>query len=161
MKETIEFKNHLQTIPRIIVFLFGLVPLIAPYEILIQTDWQSYFNLYFAFALLICLGAITVSFFFFMFALLGLDELVVIDPITSSIRHEWSSPVLKSQFKTWSFSEISELNVLLESWSDGADYYQLEFVNKNGEKLKFAKFSTEEQANQKRNEIVSLIGLTK
>jgi hypothetical protein len=69
---------------RIVIFLAGLVPLIAPYELIWRVSWQTYWHPAFLFFALIALGAVAVSAFFVFAALAGFQSSMVFDRAAST-----------------------------------------------------------------------------
>ena len=60
-RDAIEIQSNMMVGQRILFLVLALFPLLAPYQLIIRPDWQSYFNLFFLFVLVISLGAVIVS----------------------------------------------------------------------------------------------------
>ena len=122
---TIEFSNRVSFWLRIFIFIVGFVPLLAPYELLIKTKWESYFNSTFAFVLLISLGAIAVSTFVFFIALMGMSQRLCFDGDRRILTYGFSTAILPYRAKEHAFQEITDLGVEVQDWSDGPITYDI------------------------------------
>ena len=108
--QRLEFDKHIRAGIRIVIFLAGLIPLLAPYELLVKIRWESFFNLPFLFSLLISIGALAVSIGFF-FALLAKREYLCFDARKSAVIYGWNTVVHAHRKSVYRLDEISELKL--------------------------------------------------
>ncbi len=86
----IQFTEQMSTGLRIFLFLVGLFPWMAPYELLIKPGWTG-FHVTTLFFVIISLGAIAVSLAFIGGAIFGLNQMLTIDPASRTITHAYES----------------------------------------------------------------------
>ncbi len=130
------------------IFLFGLVPLLAPYELLVKIKWESYFNLPFAFSLFIAIGAIAVSLFLFFFALMSMDQRLRFDGDRRVLTYGYSTVILPFMAKDHPFRKITALEVEVRDWSDGPTTYDLRLQLEGERKITFGDFEKKDDANR-------------
>jgi hypothetical protein len=122
---TIELTNRVSPGMRVLVFLFGLFPLLAPYELLFKVRWGSYANLAFLFALVISLGALAVSGFFVFFALGAYSRRMYLDHSKRSLVFGRGHVLQPYRERTYGFQEIAVVDIEAHEWSDGPTSYSL------------------------------------
>lgn len=132
---------------RVLIALFGFVPLIAPYQLIIKVHWEEYFNLPFLFVLAICLGAIAVSLSLFFGAIMAIDSSTSFDLAKRTVTYRWSTAVFRQQQELWRFDDIKDIAVEEKEWSDGPPYYLLVILLNEGRRVSFAKYDKKEEAN--------------
>jgi hypothetical protein len=57
----IEIQTQIPTGLRVFFAALALFPLLAPYELLLQPDWDGYFTIFFLFSAVISAGAVSIS----------------------------------------------------------------------------------------------------
>ncbi len=67
----------------------GVLPLLAPYELLIKPNWQHYRNPVFFFVMVISMGAIAISALLFFAAVAGLSSTMVFDRSTATFNYSF------------------------------------------------------------------------
>jgi hypothetical protein len=89
----IQFTEQMSTSLRIFLCLVGLLPWMAPYELLIKPGWTGFHVMTILF-IIISLGAIAISLAFIGGAIFGLDQTLTIDPARYIITHAYESAVI-------------------------------------------------------------------
>jgi hypothetical protein len=143
---TIEFSNRVSPGFRVFIFLVGFFPLLAPYELLIKTRWESFFNLSFAFVLLISLGAIAISLFIFFIALMGMSQRLRFDGDRRVLTYGFSTAILPYRAKDHAFGKITDLGVEIQDWSDGPTTYDIRIQIEGERNIEFGEFEKREDA---------------
>ena len=110
---------------RVVFALLALFPLIAPYQLLIRIQWQTYLHPFFALAAIISAGAVALSIFFVFAALAALDSTTIFDADSSSMTYSAVAPIVKQSSATVPFEQLAELAAEKRDWSDGAPSYYL------------------------------------
>ena len=122
---TLEFSNRVSAGMRALVFLFGLIPLLAPYELIFKVRWGSYANPAFLFALAISLGALAVSVFFMFFALAAYSRRMFVDRGERKLVYGFSHSLQPYRERSYSFQDIAQIALEAHEWSDGPTTYSL------------------------------------
>ena len=72
---------------RLLFALLSLVPLLAPYELLVRVEWNDYFHPFFLLAAIVSAGAVAVSVFFLFSAAAGLTSRMRFDRARSTFTY--------------------------------------------------------------------------
>lgn len=142
----IEITETMSTGIRVFLFLLGLLPWLAPYELLIKTGWWSEFSLVMLFFLAISLGAIAVSFGFIGAAIFGMNQTATFDLAARTIIHRYETAINALQTKKYSFNDISRSEVREHNWDSGPNTYSLEIYFKDKHKILCGNFSSRAEA---------------
>jgi hypothetical protein len=153
----IEFSNKVSPGVRVLIFLFGLVPLLAPYELLIKIKWESYFNLPFAISLFIALGATAVSLFLFFFALMSMNQRLRFDGDRRVLTYGYNTAILPFMAKDHPFRKITALAVEVNDWGDGPTTYDLRLQVEGERKITFGNFEKRDDADRYHRVLKNLI----
>ena len=81
---------------RLLLALLSLVPLLAPYELLVRVEWNDYFHPFFLLAAIVSAGAGAVSVFFLFSAAAGLSSRMRFDRARSTFTDSAVAPVVPS-----------------------------------------------------------------
>ncbi|MBT3313380.1 MAG: hypothetical protein HN390_02085 [Anaerolineae bacterium] len=119
------FKTHLSTFERILFFIVGLFPLLAPYELLIKPSWNGEYGLIFFFFFLLSLGALSVSFFFIAATFLGRKEHYIFDAEKRVLVYRYKNVFIQNREENYPFSAIRSLWVKTSVWDSGPDTYDI------------------------------------
>ncbi|MFZ5818268.1 MAG: hypothetical protein ACOYYJ_00060 [Chloroflexota bacterium] len=141
----LEFTETLSTGMRVFLFILGLFPWLAPYELLIKPGWSE-FSLVMLFFLSISLGAIAVSFGFIGAALFGLNQTIIFDLKDQTVTHRYESAVNALRTKRYAFRDIIKTEVREHDWENGPDTYSLEIHFADGHKILCGDFSSRQEA---------------
>jgi len=96
---------------RVFIGLLGLVPLIAPYDLLVKTRWNSYFNFPFLLVLIVSIGAVFMSAMFVYAATFAMSIKITLDRRTQIFRHSSESPTIRNKTGEHPLSHIQRLDV--------------------------------------------------
>jgi len=135
-EETLEISSRMPGGQRALFLLLSLLPLLAPYELILRVDWQDYFNLAFLFVLVISAGAIALSALLIWAAIAGLSSSIRIDRRLGLISYSASAPVVPMQTTSFPVHSIERMQVAATEWSDSAPSFSLEFVLAGGRSIR-------------------------
>jgi hypothetical protein len=123
--DRLEIRSPMRPGVRVLLGAFGLVPLLAPYELLIRVNWEHYLNPFFAFAALVSAGAIAVSGFFVFAAAAGVSSNMVFDRRAGSFSYSAQAPVVRYARRVCPLADVRSAQVGMTDWSDSAPSYHL------------------------------------
>lgn len=135
-KEVFEIQSLMPIGKRLLFLTLALIPLLAPYELIIKVDWQNYLNPFFLIALLISLGALFVSSLFVLGAISGLSSTLKFDRSSNTITRSTQAPVVMKRIVQYPFDQLAEIHVYEHEWSDGESSYSVMVAMTDGESLK-------------------------
>jgi hypothetical protein len=135
-KEVLEVQSTMPTGLRVVFLVLALFPLIAPYELILKPDWQSYLNIPFFFMLIISAGAMTVSAFLVFAAIAGLSSNLKIDRLNRTISYSTGAPAVPWRTVHYPLASLQQLSVEKTDWSDGSPSYTLVAHMADGKELK-------------------------
>ena len=121
----IEITETMSTGIRVFLFLLGLLPWLAPYELLIKPGWTG-FHISTLVFLSISLGAIAVSMGFIGAAIFGMNQTATFDLTARTITHRYETVINALQTKRYSFNDITTSEVREHNWDSGPTTYSLE-----------------------------------
>ncbi len=156
--DDLEFRSSQSPVVRIFFFVFGLLPLLAPYELLLKPKWNTFFSPFFFLALVISIGAVGVTVFFLSAALLGLNKVVRFNAAQREVVYGFGAPLLKWRRKLVPFAQIVDLRVETQTWDSGPDTYDLSLDTVDGHSIRFGKFVTRDDAEKTRTAIRTILG---
>jgi hypothetical protein len=156
----LEFTSHMRPATRIFIFVAGLIPLLAPYELLFKPNWNTFVSPFFFLSLLISLGAVVVTVFFLAAAVLGLNEVIRFNAVQREVTYGFGAPLLKWREKRVPFAEIRKVYVETQTWSEGPDTYILRLDTPNGRAIRFGTFASVENAEKTRAKVHTILGLS-
>jgi hypothetical protein len=129
---TLEIDGRIRPAMRILLAIIALVPLLAPYQLILSPDWKSYMNPYFAFALVVSAGALAVSGLFLWAAIAGLDSRMSFDKKDRVFAYSYRAPVVPFRRHQVPLDSIERCEIEVHDWSDGPPGYSLRVVLKDG-----------------------------
>ena len=144
--QTLAFDKRVHPAVRVVIFLIGLLPLLAPYELLVRVHWNVFFSLPFFISLLFSIFLAAFSVFIVFIALFAQNQHVCFDRDRSMLTHGWSDAVRAYRETSHRFQEISEPELKVHDWSDGPNSYDLLVKTRSGDKISFGDFSSREEA---------------
>ena len=161
MRESVlEFTSHLSPAARICLFVAGLVPLLAPYELLVKPRWNAFLSPFFFISLLISLGAVGITVIFLAAALVGLNEKIRFNAARREVTYGYGAPLIRWREKRTSFAEIREVKIETQTWSDGPDTYRVQLDMLHGRAIQFGRFATVEEAERTCANVRALLGFS-
>ena len=132
---SLEVQSRMQPGMRIALALLGLFPLIAPYELLLQIDWQEYLHPFFLLAALISAGAIALSLFLFYAAAAGISSRLVFDRSAAKLTYSFEAPIVRRKSRVYPLASISSIEVAEREWSEGSPTYHLRILIEDGTEI--------------------------
>jgi hypothetical protein len=139
---------------RAFFFLIGLVPLAAPYELLIKPGWQTIFHPFFALAAIISGGAVAVSGFFVWASFAGIEASARFNRSRRTLTTVERAPVMPTRTRTCPLDELRLIEIEKTDWSDSGPTYSLRLECADGQKLKLlAAYARPEEAEAVRRHI--------
>lgn len=156
---TLELNEQTTAGVRAFIFLAGLVPLLAPYELLIRTKWEDLFNLFFLVALFISLGALFVSAFFIFFALAAYNRRLVFDRANRSLTYGTSHVLQPYRECHYAFDQLVSVDVEAHDSSDGPQTYSLRLEARDGSRFGIGYFNDRAQVDGLRDSIADWVGV--
>jgi hypothetical protein len=129
---SLEIQDKMPSILRVVFLLLSLFPLLAPYELLILPEWQSYFNPIFFFVALISVGALAVSGFLVWAAVAGINRLLRLDRRQNEFSYYWDAPIVPVRKYACPISSIRAVDIETNEWSDGSPSYSLKIATVDG-----------------------------
>ncbi len=155
MKETvetndrIEFKERMSTGLRVFLFVVGLFPWFAPYELLIKPGWSG-FHWLTIFFVVISLGAIAVSFGFIGGAIFGMDQTLTFNSQTRTIIHAYKTAVTSLREKRYIFHDVDKIEISTHDWDTGPSTYGLKITFADKHKVFAGDFPGRDEAERYR-----------
>lgn len=148
----IQIKERVPAGVRIVLFLIGLFPWLAPVELLLKPGCTG-FSIMTVFFVVISLGAIVVSLFFLAAAIFGMNQTLTVDPKTRTIIHAFESSIAPLHEKKYPFEQLKGVEIVPHEWSDEPSSYGLRFTLGDGQNAEPGSFQTLEEANTVRDKI--------
>ena len=142
---------------RVFIFLVGLFPWLAPYELLIKPGWTE-FNSVTLFSLIISLGAIAVSLAFIGGAFFGLNQALTIDINSRTITHAYESVAFPLRVKKYSFEQLKSIEIVTHNWDNGPSTHGLKFTFSDGHKAEPGSIDSWEDARKLKEKIEQFSG---
>jgi hypothetical protein len=130
----IEAVSRLTAGGRVALFLVGLVPLLAPYELLLRPRWTTFASPVFAFFLIISLGATAVSMLLMSGAFLGRSTQLVIERASRTVRRT-TRGLLRATTRSAPLEQVVSATVTRHEDSDGPDTSSLCLTLTDGSRL--------------------------
>ncbi|MBN8655315.1 MAG: hypothetical protein J0M11_06210 [Anaerolineae bacterium] len=143
----IEITETMSTGIRIFLFIIGLFPWLAPYELLIKPGWTGFSIITLVFVG-ISLGAIAVSLAFIGAAIFGMNQTVTFDLNARTITHRYETAINALRTKRYSFSDMTKSEVREHNWDSGPNTYSLEIYFKDKHKILCGNFSSRAEAEE-------------
>lgn len=120
---------------RVVLAVLGLVPLLAPYELLLRVRWTTTAIPAFPIAAAISLGAVALSVAAFTAALAGRGSELRFDARSATVRHRTGAPLLRRSERVVDLASIDRIEVVTTEWSDGDPSHVLRVVLGDGSHL--------------------------
>jgi len=150
--DKIEITETMSTGIRVFLFIMGLFPWMAPYELLIKPGWAG-FHISTLVFLIISLGAIAVSIGFIGAAVFGMNQTATFDLTTRTIIHRYETAINALRTKRYSFNDMTKSVVREHDWDSGPRTYSIEISFKDGHKILCGNFSSHKEAEAVLNQI--------
>jgi hypothetical protein len=144
--DTLEFISPLSPIVRTIFLLFGFIPLLAPYELLIKPSWNGKFSIGMIFFLIISIGAISISILFISAALFGRSQSFKFDGANRVVKYRFKSIINPLREQRYDFSQIEVLKIKINEWDSRSDSYDISMKIRGKPEMKFGDFPSRQEA---------------
>ncbi len=131
----LEIQDPMSRGKRVIFLLIGFFPLLAPYQLIIRPNWESYFNPVFLFVAIISLGALAVSGFFAWAAIAGIDSRMIFDREQGLFIFQASAPVVPLKVDEYPLGSITRLSIETHEWSEGSPSYTFKVEMDDGHRF--------------------------
>jgi hypothetical protein len=155
--DRIEFTERMSAGLRVFLFVVGLLPWLAPYELLIRPGWTG-FSIFTLFFLVISLGAVTVSLAFIGGAIFGLNQTLMFDRSSRVITHAYESTLVPLHVKKYSFTQLKSIEIAEHDWDSSPSTYGLKFTFSDGHHTEPRSLSSREEARQWKEQIEGWLG---
>lgn len=156
--ERLEIRSPLPVGLRLLLGLAALVPLLAPYELLIRVTWPSLRSPFFVFAALVSAGALLVSGLFFLAALAGRSSRMVFDLVDDVFLYESRAPLGRIRQVRLPLAALGVVDVRVRDWSDSTTGYHLRLHGSGGRSFESGAFATAEAAAAARQRVEAVLG---
>lgn len=130
-KDSLRLESRIGWGARIFLGVAGLIPLLAPYELLIKPRWNGHYGGVFLFMTLIALGACSISFVSLWAALTGSQGVADFQKHERVLSYKIRLPLGMWYRRQYVFEDIQRFWVKTLEWSEGEPSYQVmaELVN--------------------------------
>ena len=153
MPEVIESETQLVFVERmapafrVVVFVIGFFPLIAPYELLIKPNWQG-FSLFMILPIIISLGATSIGLTFMAAGLLGLNHALHFDAASKTAFYIYETAITPLRRRQYDFAEVATVDIHVHTWDSGPDTYGLRVTFADGRKVEVGSFPDKDEADK-------------
>jgi hypothetical protein len=121
---------------RLLLGGLSLVPLMAPYELLVKVHWGGSAGPVLWVAAIVSLGAIAVTGLLLFSALAGLSSRMIFDKRAGRLIYSASALVVRPWVRDFPIGAIARVETAIREWSDGDPSYSLRVVLTDGERLR-------------------------
>lgn len=154
--DQIVFSERMPAGLRILLILFGFVPFLAPYDLLIRPGWTG-FSLPLVFAIIVSLGAVAVGLLLIFSGLFGLNQVLHFDVSTRTILYAYETPLIPIRRFRYQFGDVVEMNVNAHDWSEAPSTYGVQVIFRDGRKTEVGSFAKELEATEALQKVRQLI----
>jgi hypothetical protein len=144
---------------RVFLFVVGLLPWLAPYELLIRPGWTG-FSIFTLFFLIISLGAVAVSLAFIGGAIFGMNQTLRFDANTETVRYTYETSITKLREKNYSFRDISSIELHTHEWDSRPYTYGLQIVFSDKRKVQVGDIAEKAVAESYRHTLLGWVKLS-
>jgi hypothetical protein len=153
----IAFIDRFPLVHRIILALLGLLPLAAPYELLILPLRQDSTITVSFIPFLISLGALAVSFVFIGSALLGAEQHITFDAELRTIICRSLRGLAGLLEQRYPFGMVAHIEVRTHEQSDGPASHNIILTITQGREIEFGRFGSRDEAERHREEVAEML----
>ena len=143
---------------RFFFFLAGLLPLLAPYELLLRPRWENIWNGFFLLAFGISAGAVAVSAFCMFAAVAGLSTKMEFDKRRKVLVFTAEGLLVPSRKEEVPFSALAAVDVETHEWTDGSPSYSLRVSPRDGRTIGLGSVWSKAEAEAARDEVAAFLG---
>jgi hypothetical protein len=144
--ELIEVSDRIPSLARVLIFVFGLIPLYAPYDLLFPLSKWKGVSVFLVGAAAISLGATVLSLLFMAAPFLGISSTVRFDGASRIVTYSWETAVTGLRVRQYAFGEIERLRIETHEWTEGPATHRIVADLKAGRSFEFGKFDARAEA---------------
>ncbi len=154
------YKTRFPVALRAGLLLISLFPLWGAYDLLFGgVRWNSYFNFFFLFVLVMALGAFALFLGLAAAGIFGMAQKIIINPAKGSVIRNWRNFLPRLHREEYPFNYVRDVEVLTHVWSDGPDSYSLRLHLTSGEDLPIVEMADRKLAHAEAAKIRAAVGL--
>ncbi len=154
------YKTRFPVALRLGLLLISLFPLWGAYDLLFGgVRWNSYFNFFFLFVLVIALGAFSLFAGLAAAAIFGMAQKIIIDPKQGKVIRSWRNFLPQLRREEYPFNYVRDIEVLTHVWSEGPDSYSLRLHLTSGEDFPIVEMTDRKLAHAEAAKIRVAVGL--
>jgi hypothetical protein len=127
------------------ISLLGLLPFLAPYELLIRPRWQEV-NLVLIVPMVISLGAVIVGATFILAGVLGLNQTLRFDSFSKSVLYTYETAITRVRRKCYDFGDVRQIEIKTTDWDSRPPTYGLRVNFADGRKVEVGYFASQQEA---------------
>ena len=124
-EERLDVFSQMPSGKRFVFAILGLIPLLAPYELMLRVQWNDYRHPVFLLAAIISAGAVALSVLFIFAAVAGLNSRMTLDAARSTFTYSTGAPIVPNRTLVLPLASVESVHVRTQEWSDGAPSYTL------------------------------------
>lgn len=151
------FTTTMSAKARTLFALAGVVPLLAPYELLIRPDWPDMLSIAWVLSALVSLGALVVTALLLGVAVFGLNRRVEFDATGRVVLVTDAHLLRRPRMLKLPFADVAGVEVVCHDWSDGPSTYELRLIPAIGKVVDFGNFTSRKKAESIRTGLLSLL----
>lgn len=155
--DRIEIQSRMGVGPRLLLAALALLPLLAPYELLIRTEWEPIASPFFVLAAMVSAGATALCLFLLFAALAGLSSRTVFDRRTRTVSHFSQTAFARPTREVVPWSNVHRIEVCIREWSDSAPNYYLAVTMKGGPRFETGTSGSREEIEWMRGQVQALM----
>ena len=121
---------------RILIALLSLIPLMAPYELMVRVRWTDYRHPFFLLAAIITAGAVSLSLLLLFAAVAGLSSRMTFDSAHSTFTHTERAVLIRHRSRTFPLSAVQGVSIHRHEWSDGEPTFSMVITMSDGATLR-------------------------
>jgi len=101
----------MRTGTRVLFAVLALFPLLAPYELIVKVEWESYLHPFFLLAAFISVGATALSAFLVFAAVAGLSSQMVFDARAATFTYSAQAPIVRPTSQVYPMADVVGVEV--------------------------------------------------
>jgi hypothetical protein len=137
--------------------ILAVVPLWAPYELLVRPGWPNPAGPFFAFAALVSAGAVAVAMLFLVAALTGTSSSLVFDRRTATITSTAQAPLVRRKSRVAPLQDVVAVEIGDHEWSDGGPTFHVRVAMADGLLLRTGATPSRHEAELVRGQVVAFL----
>jgi hypothetical protein len=156
-EDRLEIASPMPVGRRVFFGLIALVPLLAPYELMLGVRWNSWLHPFFFLAAVISLGALALTGLFVFAALAGLESRMIFDRTQGRFTYSASAPIVPLRSQHVPIASLLNAETETHNWSDGAPSYSLRVVTTDGRQFTTSSSSSRQEIEDLRTHVLNFL----